>query len=184
MMVLPAAPEDVAFRGNRNLDARMGAQQQMEALEILKEAFKDRLALASPVQRRPAETAEGGPALLHGSPQIYVHSKLSLFGLREGILSSANLNGRSLRWDTEAGLHLKNPKHITLLWSKVLCAWLGSTAPDPSGDPIDFIASVNRLLAANMVLAPENRIHHLLPFARGKDVALAQTVHGVPDELV
>ncbi len=40
---------------------------------------------------------------LGGAPMIYVHAKVSIFDRSAAIVSSANLNGRSLRWDTEAG---------------------------------------------------------------------------------
>lgn len=183
VLILPAAPEDVAFEGNDAEDARMGAQIQMEALKILTGGLGDRLALAAPAQPRAAEDGACA-ATLHGAPLIYVHSKLSLFGRDEAILSSANLNGRSFRWDTEAGLHLTHRAHVEPLWPRALNHWLHDDAPDPFGTPRATVRRINALLAENKATAPENRRHFLLPFDHSAQERLAQPLPFVPDEMV
>ncbi|MEL6586334.1 MAG: phospholipase [Pseudomonadota bacterium] len=186
LVVLPAAPEDVAFAGNRDHDAKLGAQKQMEAVDLLSEGMGARLAVASPAQRRPALPSEmSDRTVLHGAPIIYVHSKLSLFAGQEGVLSSANLNGRSLRWDTEAGLHLTQPAHLAQLWTRALGHWFpGLTWPDPHDDPLAFIGWVRTALAQNQAAAPQDRAHFLLPFPRQWDADLATPLPVVPDEIV
>ncbi|ABD56480.1 phospholipase D family protein [Jannaschia sp. CCS1] len=183
ILILPAAPEDVAFEGNDAEDARMGAQIQMEALQILTEGLGERLALASPAQCRSAEDVPQA-AILHGAPLIYVHSKLSLFGRDEAILSSANLNGRSFRWDTEAGLHLSERAHVEPLWPRALDHWLLDTAPDPFGPPRDTVTRINQLLSENVAKSPEDRHHFLLPFDHSAQDRLASPLPFVPDEMV
>ncbi|MEM6557462.1 MAG: phospholipase D-like domain-containing protein, partial [Pseudomonadota bacterium] len=185
MMILPAAPEDVAFYGNRRQDAQLGAQMQMDCIDIITQAFEQRLALASPAQATSRIEGLDQTAILHDAPIIYVHSKLSLFGGHEAILSSANLNGRSMRWDTEAGIHLARPNHVTALWDAALRHWFPTMPyPDPLADQLTFIAWVRVELAKNMVTTPEARPHFLLPFPRGRDTELAKPVFGVPDEIV
>ncbi|GAB5447999.1 phospholipase D family protein [Gymnodinialimonas sp.] len=183
ILVLPAAPEDVAFEGNEAEDAQFGAQVQMEALEILRDGLGDRLALACPAQTRPA-TDEPDAAVVHGAPLIYVHSKLSLFGQDEAILSSANLNGRSFRWDTEAGLHLTNPAHVAPLWPRVLKHWLGGDAPDLTVEPRVVVDQINSLLTQARDTPPQDRHHFLLPFDPEAQARLAKPLPFVPDEMV
>ncbi len=183
ILVLPAAPEDVAFEGNEAEDAQFGAHVQMEALEILSDGLGDRLALASPAQTRPT-TDEPDAATVHGAPLIYVHSKLSLFGQDEAILSSANLNGRSFRWDTEAGLHLTNKAQVAPLWPRVFEHWLGENAPDPTGKPRAVVDQINHLLKQSRATPPQDRSHFLLPFDPEAQARLAKPLPFVPDEMV
>ncbi|MEX3016155.1 phospholipase [Gymnodinialimonas hymeniacidonis] len=183
ILVLPAAPEDVAFEGNEAEDAQFGAQVQMEALEILSDGLGDRLALASPAKARPA-TDEPDTAIVHDAPLIYVHSKLSLFGQDEAILSSANLNGRSFRWDTEAGLHLTNRAHVAPLWPRVFAHWLGDDAPDPTAEPRAVVDRINTLLKQARDTSPQDRSHFLLPFDPEAQARLAKPLPFVPDEMV
>lgn len=183
ILILPAAPEDVAFEGNDGEDAQKGAQLQLKALKILAKGFGDRLALAAPAQPRPAVDAPD-TAVIHGAPLIYVHSKLSLFGVDEAILSSANLNGRSFRWDTEAGLHLTQRDHVKPLWPRALRHWLRDDAPDPFGKPAEVVVQINSLLAENAAAAPQDRRHLLLPFDHSDQMQLASAVPIVPDEML
>ncbi|WP_224816403.1 phospholipase D family protein [Hasllibacter sp. MH4015] len=183
-LILPASPEDVAFEGNEAEDAQFGAQKQMEAIDCIADAFGDRLALLSPARPAPSEFPPGSPATLHGAPIIYVHSKLSLFGGEQAILSSANLNGRSLRWDTEAGVHLTNSEHVRALWDRALGHWLGDLRPDPYSDPLAFAETLNTLAARNLATKPQERQHFLLPYSRARDQELAAPLPGVPPEMV
>ncbi|MEJ6389466.1 phospholipase D family protein [Gymnodinialimonas ulvae] len=183
-MVLPASPEDVAFEGNRREDAQFGAQLQMECIDIVAEAFGNRLSLASPARPAVAPTDSSRYSTLFDAPIVYVHSKVSLFGAQQAIVSSANLNGRSLRWDTEAGVHLVDPDHVQTLWHRVLSHWLGRHPIDPLEDQTTFIHWLNGALAQNIATPPEERSHFLLPYPRGRDIELASPLPGVPDEMV
>lgn len=183
VLVLPAMPEDVAFEGNTRQDAQLGAQKQKEAIDVLLDGFGGRLAIASPAQPRRADRSEE-PGALHRAPLIYVHSKLSIFGDREAILSSANLNGRSLRWDTECGLHVTDSAHVSHLWHRVRAHWIGRRAPAWNGDAVEFVAELNTLLIESAGLAPEKRKHFLLPYDRAWEERLAAPLRIVPDEMV
>ncbi|MEO0486135.1 MAG: phospholipase [Pseudomonadota bacterium] len=186
VLVLPAAPEDVAFEGNRREDAQLGAQKQADALGLLSEALQDRLALVSPARpcAAPTRPVGGDMATLHGAPIIYVHAKLSLFGEAEAIVSSANLNGRSLRWDTEAGVHLVRPAFVRQLWQRALTHWMGDLAPDPTGDARAFVTDIRTAAARNAATPPADRRHLLLPYPMDRPRALASPLPMVPDEMV
>lgn len=183
ILVIPAAPEDRAFNGNDREDAMKAAQMQVQALEILTNGLGERLALAAPGQPRQAQ---GAPetAVIHGAPLIYVHSKLSLFGPDEAIISSANLNGRSFRWDTEAGLHLTERGMVEPLWDRALRHWLRDDMPDLTAAPTEVVAQLNALLAENAAAAPQDRSHFLLPFDHSDQLQLARPVPFIPDEMV
>lgn len=182
-LLLPALPEDVAFEGNRREDAQLGAQKQKEAIDILIDGFGDRVTIASPAQ--PHRVADDDdPTGLHGAPLIYVHSKLSIFGMAEAILSSANLNGRSMRWDTEAGLHLTDPTHVAHLWERVRGHWLGQHAPEWDGDAVGFVHALAERLVRNAERKAGERAHFLLPYDRAWEAELAAALPGVPDEMV
>lgn len=183
ILVLPAVPEDVAFDGNTRQDAQLGAQKQKEAIDRLVQGFGERVAIAAPAQLGRTLDADH-PASLHGAPLIYVHSKLSIFGAREAILSSANLNGRSMRWDTEAGLHLTDPAHVAHLWDRVRGHWLGGDAPAWTGDAPAFVAAVRAMLDDNAARPAGQRAQLLLPYDRAWEDRLASPLFGVPDEMV
>ena len=183
-LVLPAAPEDVAFEGNRAEDAKHGAQLQMDCIDIVTEAFGKRVAIASPARPVKAPPGTNGYARLFDAPIIYVHSKLSLFGMHDAILSSANLNGRSMKWDTEAGIHLTNPDHIRTCWNRALKHWLHDVPVDPNEDQLGFVEWLNEDLARNRAAIPSERKHFLLPYPMGREADLASPLPGVPDAMV
>ncbi|MBY4892861.1 phospholipase [Rhodobacteraceae bacterium N5(2021)] len=185
LLVLPAAPEDVAFNGNSSEDAQFGAEKQTKALRILADGLGERLAIAAPAKPEHAGETTPDAATISGAPLIYVHSKLSLFGTDAAIISSANLNGRSMHWDTEAGIHLTDPAMVKPLWPRVFDHWLGAHVPaDPFGNPPAFIASINALLCKNAALAPPDRQHLLLPYDTDRHAELASDLPGVPDAMV
>ena len=107
ILILPAAPDDVAFEGNTALDARLGEFLQAQSLRILRKGFGLRLFVGGAAQ--PRRSRARGRARFKGAPMVYIHAKVSIFDDARAIVSSANLNGRSLRWDTEAGVAIQRP---------------------------------------------------------------------------
>ncbi len=184
-IILPASAEDVAFEGNRREDAQFGAQLQMECVDLIADAFGPRVAIACPARPAPADQGASSYAKLFDAPIIYVHSKVSLFGASQAILASANLNGRSMRWDTEAGVHLTRAGDIRLLWRRMLSHWFRDVpVPDPLEDQMAFVTWMNGQMAQNMATSPVERRHFLLPYPRGRDVDLGTRLPGVPDAMV
>ena len=182
-MVLPAAPEDIAFDRSDGLDARYGEHQQTRCLAHLQRAFgSDRLLVASPVQ--PREKDSDARDTLEGAPLVYVHTKVSIFDNDGAILSSANLNGRSMRWDTETGLYLDRPAHVTQLRKRVMGHWLPPDSGDAFLDPATAFDLWRELVETNSALPPGKRRGFLVRY--DSDVArdIATPIPGMPEEIV
>jgi phosphatidylserine/phosphatidylglycerophosphate/cardiolipin synthase-like enzyme len=189
ILILPAAPDDVAFDRKRGLDARFGEAMQARALRTIRKAFGRRLFVGSPAQPRPAlPDGKGDPAdrrdRLHGAPLIYVHAKVSVFDDTAAIVSSANLNGRSLRWDTEAGVHLTGEDDVTDLRHRVMAHWL----PDDAGPEAFELATAARSWAQiawqNAGKPPVGRAGYLLPHDFAAAEAFGKDLPFLPPEFV
>lgn len=115
IVILPAAPDDVAFDGNTGPDAKHGAWLQAKAVEKVSKAFAQRALFLSLVgAKKPVSTEPETEDLAYaaGQPLIYVHSKVMIADGSEAIIASSNLNGRSMRWDTESGVLWQDRKEV------------------------------------------------------------------------
>lgn len=182
ILVLPGAPEAVAFDGNTGSDARFGEFQQARALRRIVGSFGDRLAICSPA--RPLHTSGRGRDTLCGSPIIYVHAKVSLFDNASAIVSSANLNGRSLSWDTEAGVALDCECQIKALRKRVFGHWLWPEAGQEFYDPPRAVAAFRKLIERNAKCDPKDRNGFLVPHDRTPASEFGRRLPGVPDAMV
>ncbi len=182
ILILPAAPEDVAFKDNDGMDARYGEFLQAKCVDILRRAFGDRLFMGSPAQ--PKAAGETGRAAIYGAPIIYLHAKVSIFDDRAAIVSSANLNGRSLRWDTEAGVLLDRPEHVADLMLRCHSHWFGGPAPDEFIDPDRAVRAWRAQARANARVAPDSRQGYLLPYTAAPARRFGRNLPGIPEEMV
>ena len=182
ILILPAAPDDVAFEGATGVDARLGEFLQAKCLRILRRGFGRRIFIGGAAQ--PRRTRAKGRAQLKGAPLVYIHAKVSIFDTDTAIVSSANLNGRSLRWDTEAGVVLSDPYTIAGLRHRLMAHWLPKDAGEDLFNPERAVQSWWALAARNAKLPPDQRRGFLLPY----DIRLAESfgraVPLVPDEMV
>ncbi len=185
MVVLPAAPEDVAFEGTTRSDARFGEFLQARCIRKLRRAFRGRLALASPV--RPVVANGDGRDVLHGSPLIYVHAKVCIVDDETVILGSANLNGRSLRWDTELAVSLHDATFAARLRDRCLNHWLPEHGArrDLIG-PLDSsrFDAWQRHLLENVRAEPAARTGLLVPYMTRPARRFGKDLPAVPDEMV
>jgi len=184
LMVLPAAPEDVAFEGRRKVDARYGEYLQARCVRTVMEAFGDRCFFASPAQRRdarPGQDDEEDRSTFLGAPLIYVHAKVSVFDRRAVLVSSANLNSRSLHWDTEAGLLHVDEVFATDVVARSMRHWLPETDIDMSGS---LVSQVRDQAELDAVRQPGNREGYLLPYDVEKAESFGTNLPGIPAELV
>lgn len=183
ILLLPAAPEEVAFSSRVGLDARFGEHQQVRCLSILRRAFgPERLLVVSPAQ--PVSQDSDDRDTLRSAPLVYVHSKVSIFDTDSAIVSSANLNGRSLRWDTETGLHLTRADHVEQLRRRVMGNWLPADAGDRFLDLDTAFDAWRALARANGAARPEARRGFIVPYDPEAARETAQPVPGLPGELV
>lgn len=186
ILILPAAPDEVAFDGATGLDARFGEFLQARALRILRDGFGARLFIGATAQPRRPEPGEApnDRAALRGAPLVYIHTKVSIFDDRAAIVSSANLNGRSLHWDTEAGVFLNRHEDIVALRERVMRHWL----PPAAGDEflsLDHAVQAWRALAlANAKHPPDQRHGFILPYDLRAAEAFGTPAPLIPDEMV
>ncbi|MEC7762315.1 MAG: phospholipase D-like domain-containing protein [Pseudomonadota bacterium] len=178
MVLLPAAPEDVAFDSSDDLDAKYGEQLQSTAVKRLRDAYGDRVFFGSPAQPRRMETE--GRDTHFDAPIIYIHAKVIVTDDRTAIVSSANLNGRSMRWDSETGVELADPAIATKLFRRCCDHWF------PNGDPGDMTRAEtwNRAATDNSRREPAERPHFILPYDEKLAAEMGEPIPGVPEEMV
>jgi phospholipase D1/2 len=182
ILVLPAAPEDVAFDGNTSMDARYGEYLQAKSIDMVMSAFDTRAAICSPV--RPESFDSGGRDCAAGSPIVYVHAKVSVFDTTSAIISSANLNGRSLHWDTEAGIELTDPNVISHVRDRTFGHWLGEDPGPEFTDPDTAVAAFRARAEQNLEVAPEARKGFLVPHDVEPARRFGRRAPGIPAAMV
>ena len=176
IIVLPAAPEEAAFGGSRGLDTRFGEYLQARAIGRLKRAFGDKLFLGSPVQPK---AREGDRDTLEKAPIVYVHAKVIVSDGERAIVSSANLNGRSMRWDTEAGIVLGS-QDARQLFQRCTAHWFGGDAPDG----LEHAQTWRDLAEKNVATAPQERAHFIVPHDPMPGRHNGQALPSIPEEMV
>ncbi len=182
ILLLPAAPDDVAFSGSQSGDARFGEFLQSRCLRLLRRGFGARMLLVSPVRPRQSDSEDRDA--LQDAPIIYVHSKVSVFDDNRAILSSANLNGRSLRWDTEAGLDITQSDQVAALRTAVMGAWLPKDHVSAATHP-DTAFEIWRDLAFENAETPPKRRRGLIVSHDPKPARIfGRPLPGLPDEIV
>ncbi len=189
ILILPAAPDEVAFERRRGLDSRFGEAMQARALRILRKGFGARLFVGSPAQPRAAlPDGKGTPAerrdRLHGAPLVYVHAKVSVFDDTAAIVSSANLNGRSLHWDTEAGVYLTAENDVVELRHRVMAHWLPADPAPDAFEPTTAVQAWARIAWTNAAKPPADRQGYLLPHDFAAAAAFGRKLPILPAEFV
>ncbi|MCU9850241.1 phospholipase D-like domain-containing protein [Defluviimonas sp. WL0024] len=187
ILILPAAPEEIAFDKRVGLDARFGEFLQSRALRIVSKAFRSRLFVGGAAQPRRSDGQNGngtGRDRLFDAPLVYIHAKVSIFDDVAAIVSSANLNGRSLHWDTEAGLLITQRRRVEDLRRKIMQHWLPKNAGEAFFDPVRAVSEWRALAIGNARKDPENRHGFLLPYDLKAAEKFAANVPIVPDEMV
>ncbi len=181
-MILPAAPELIAFEEKLRLPERMGEYLQSECLATIQDAFGPRAAVLSPV--RPVASASTGRDQLHDAEIVYLHSKVLIADDTSFIVGSANLNGRSMKWDTEAAVECRDVEHVRCLRRAVLEHWLPE-APEQTFFELNGMAQVwTKLADTNASRAPEQRRGFLVPYDPKPAKEVGIPVPGMPDEVV
>lgn len=182
ILVLPSLPEEVAFGGHRDLDARYGLSLQAECIEMVGDGFGPRACLASPVQPRTASRED--ETTLAGSPVIHVHNKVLVQDTEFALVGSANLNGRSMRWDTEAALRLSSPERVNTLRQALARHWWFDAIPHEARDIATLHAWWKDAVERNGVCRPEARTGFLVPHDPDQLSTLRQPLPGVTEDIV
>lgn len=184
VLILPAAPEDVAYKDNDGSDARYGEYLQARCVNMVRRAFGERVFIGSPAQPRAAGAHETGRARLYGAPLIYLHAKVSIFDDDVAIVSSANLNGRSLKWDTETGIALTERAHVEELRRRCAEHWLAGKAEEAFLDPARAVDAWRAVARDNARRAPEARRGFILPYSAAPARRFGRKLPGIPEEMV
>ncbi len=175
IVMLPLAPERVLFDGHDGWDARHAHGLQTAALTRLRAAYGTRLALVTPGQRRPAP--EGAPQIAGAGP-VYVHSKVVIADDLTAVVGSANLNGRSMRWDTEASVLVKDRGFARGLLERLARTWLGEAGGDPRR-----ATTWTGAASDNAALPPEARHGLVLPYPVARAERFSRRLFALPDDM-
>ena len=183
VVLVPAAPESVAFSDRPGLDARFGEYLQARGMRRLHACYGDRFLAVSPGQPRQPDRRETSAerATLAGAPIIYVHSKVSIFDRDTAIVSSANLNGRSMKWDAEAGLVITRKAQVEALSQKIFRYWL---AQEADGPPAKVFAQWTQRALQNASLPPSERQGFIVPYDMKPNRQAGTALPGAPEEMV
>jgi phospholipase D1/2 len=122
--------------------------------------------------------------VIHDAPIVYVHAKVSVFDGRAAVVSSANLNGRSHRWDTEAGVALEAPDQAAFLQERLMRHWLPEDAGPELFDPQAAPDAWARLADDNAAQRPDERRGFLLPFPRKAPRRFGRPIPFLPQEMM
>ncbi|MEM7565642.1 MAG: phospholipase D-like domain-containing protein [Pseudomonadota bacterium] len=184
IVLIPNAPEDVAWDDNDGPDATHGEFLQVRALNLLKRRLGDRLGLYTLRQRGRAD--EEGRARAFGTGIIYLHSKVLVADDRLALVSSANMNGRSFRWDTEAGLLWEQDADDTSvrdlrrkLWNAHIPQAEDQAYPLENGFAMWKAAS-----DADLSRGPDERTSFIAPYQIGRARRFAKRSLFVPDDMI
>ncbi len=182
LAILPALPEALAFYQQDGLDTRFGMALQKDAISIVQQGFGDRATFASPV--RPVMSSRDGLAVLAGSPMIYVHNKVLVQDDTYGLIGSANLNGRSMQWDTEAAVTITNPDRLSKMRRKLLNHWWFDDLPPEATHPQSMQRWWGKAIGENGVCLPENRSGFLVPYDPENRADCVQPLPGMTENIV
>ena len=136
VIVLPGAPEDIAYQGRAGSVQRYGEYLQSRVVHALRKTYGERVGLYAIVHDRERRE-QGERDALYGRGMVYVHSKIMTVDDHTAIVGSANLNGRSMRWDTELCVRVRSRDFTADLKRRLFAIHLGEEnarlADEPHG---------------------------------------------------
>lgn len=176
VLVLPFAPERYAFHKRRDTAMRHGEALQLDAVRRVVEAFGDRAVILSPA--KPSRPADEDTFLAFGAGVVYVHSKVLIADEATALVGSANLNGRSLRWDTEASFLWRDAAEVRRFQARLAESWFG-----PKGQGLRCAADWRDAANMNADVTPTERTGFLLPHDTRRSEGFAKRAFWLPDDL-
>ncbi len=184
IVLLPNAPEDIAWDDNDGPDATHGEFLQVRALNLLKRRLGDRLGLY--MLRQTGRDEEEGRAQAFGTGIVYLHSKVLIADDRAALVSSANMNGRSFRWDTEAGLLWEQGADGTSVRDLRTKLW-NAHIPDVEDGSYPLERGFETWRAesgADLARPPEARRNFIAPYQIGRARRFAKRSLFIPDDMI
>jgi len=165
-----------ALEGERDMAMRNAEALQTSAIQKITRAFGERLIILSPA--KPTRKDDADKFVAYGAGIIYVHSKVLIVDGHTALVGSANLNDRSLQWDTEASALWHDCDGVTDLFQKIGASWLG----DDHG-PLGETATCRVAAEKNRAVAPDLRDGFLLPYVLTRASRLSRRAFWLPDAL-
>lgn len=184
VILIANVPEEIAFEGQAdNLAHRHGEHLQARALgRLFRKAGPRRIGLFTLAKSEPAKGREKrydkDRGTAYGSGLIHIHAKLLIADDRHCLLSSANINGRSFSWDTEAGIIWSEAGEAIAAFRRSLWATVFAEEVPENLDAWRDIARRN----ANC--APGERRGFVLPYQLGRARRFGRPYWFVPDDMV
>lgn len=183
IIVLPFAPEEVAFDKETHKAHQLGERLQVKCLDRIQSAFGPRCGVYGLVKNAPLEDDMNGRAAAYGSGVIHVHSKVMMVDDIHLMVSSANMNGRSLAWDTELGIALHDERAAKNL--RVRLWKLHSHSAEFSLMDLDVAAERWRALAAdNAAALPGERKGFVVPYKKAPARRFGAPAFYIPRDMV
>lgn len=182
IMMLPAAPEEVAFDPKPGLDARFGEYLQARCIRKIERAFGSRAFIGMPLRPAPAHTDDRDTA--HGSEIVYIHAKVAVADDAIAMVGSANLNGRSMRWDTEASVVFNDAHSVAHLRRRLFTHWLPGDAPEAAFDLATARATWAEIAQENLRCPPKERRGFIVPYDVSPAEDFGKPVPAIPEEIV
>lgn len=185
IMLLPGAPDVVAYKGEKSAVHRYGEWLQMRALNRLTNLFPGRFLTFALTGQKDREEAHERDAL-YGKSMVYIHSKVLVVDDARALVSSANLNGRSMRWDVEAGILIEDAEAATALRSALWEAHLGNEEVmlDPVADPEEAVKCWARIAERRRKEGRQNAKVGPVPFPLHKTRRFAKRHGLIPENMV
>lgn len=187
ILLLPNAPEEVAFEGSRHAAHRHGEWLQAKSITLLRRRLGNRIGIFSLAKPAPAEGIErqyeSDRGTAYGSGVIHVHSKVLMADDATCLVSSANINGRSFKWDTEFGMLWQDAETIRdfrqRLWRQLLAL------PEPPDWLLEeSLERWQEIATHNLAVPPESRQGFIVPHQASRARRFARPAWFVPDDLV
>lgn len=183
VLLVPSAPQEVLFEDATDPAHRHGEWLQLTGVDALIEAFGDRFAMFSLINRQRHEPTDDRRTI-GGHPVVYIHSKVCIVDHRVAIVSSANLNGRSLRWDTEAGVVWEDGNGVRAFEHRLWRGHLGAFFDGrDTHEPADDLVRLWRA-ASESDGALGDRPPYVAPYPLEETRRFARRSWVVPDDLV
>lgn len=182
VIILPGLPEDVAFDSSDGLDARFGLGLRRKTIATLRQGFGARLTIATPV--RPVLATRETNETLAGSPLIHVHNKVLMCDDSYALIGSANLNGRSMHWDTELAIELTDGARVAKARDRLLSHWWHNPLSGEAIAPETLQPWWDAEIQRSGLCRPENRKGFLVPFDPERGADLARILPGVTEDIV
>lgn len=176
MIVLPFAPEHVAFDQRQDTAIRHAEALQAKAIARIRDAFGVRASILSPA--KPTRRDESDGFVAYGAGIVYVHSKILIVDGHMAFVGSANLNDRSLLWDTEASALWCDPNGVAAFFRRIADSWLGSDE-----GAIMRSATWQEAAIQNSKVVPDLREGFLLPYVEVRPRRFGKWAFWLPDAL-